>query len=176
MPRAPNTAPITAPPTVDATTYAVTVLRQDAPRPRSPSGVMLASIDSPQGDQVARTPAAADTARPTTRSSASRDNGVVRWSVETGMAHGYARVQELGVDAGRVVAPLDVDRCRRDGRRGGRLPCPGARAGGSVRRRLGQQSAHRRPVGSGALTSDATGRPVDIDEVRRPGDLVGLPR
>src|SRR3954447_6535179 len=112
MPSAPSTAPIAAPPVVDATTYAVTVRRQDAPRPRSPSGVMLASIDSPQGDQVARTPAAAATASPTTSSRRSRAKVVVRRCVETGMAKGDAGVQQLRVDAGRVVVPLDVCRLR----------------------------------------------------------------
>src|SRR3954471_21324626 len=162
MPRAPSAAPIAAPPTVDATTYAVTVLRQDAPRPRSPSGVMLASIDSPQGDQVARMPAAAATARPTTRSKTSRAKVVVRSSGEAGMSGRDADVQQLGIDPGRVVVPFDVRRSAGSPR--------GPVVGG-----LCQQPTDGRPVRPGALARDAAARPVDVDEVRRAGHAVALP-
>ena len=40
------------------------VVRQLALRPRSPSGVMLASIDCPQGDQAERIAAIAPAAHP----------------------------------------------------------------------------------------------------------------
>ena len=56
-PSAPGAAPISAPPSVAPSANAVTVTAHVEPRPRSPSGVMLASIDSPQGDQAARTAA-----------------------------------------------------------------------------------------------------------------------
>src|SRR3954464_8242384 len=100
---------------------------------------MLASIDSPQGDQVARTPAAAATASPMTSNRRSRAKVVVRWRFETGMTGADAGVGQLGIDARGVVVPVDV--CPRRG---------GAR--GPVVRRLRQQSAHRRPVGTRALT------------------------
>src|SRR4051812_5241458 len=146
MPRAPSTVPIAAPPAVDATTYAVTVRRQDAPRPRSPSGVMLASIDSPQGDQVARIPAAAATARPTTRSKRSRAKIVVRRCGEARMAGPDADVHQLGIDPGRVVVPFDVRRS--------------ASTRGAVVRSLCQQPADRRPVWTRALARDAAARPI----------------
>src|SRR4051794_35805534 len=156
MPRAPSNAPIAAPPAVDATTYAVTVRRQDAPRPRSPSGVMLASIDSPQGDQVARIPAAAATARPTTRSKRSRAKIVVRRCGEARMARPDADVQQLGIDPRRVVVPFDVRRSA-------------GRTRGPVVGSLCQQPTDRRPVRSGAFPRDAATGPVDIDEVRGAG-------
>src|SRR3954471_6796220 len=162
MPRAPSAAPIAAPPTVDATTYAVTVLRQDAPRPRSPSGVMLASIDSPQGDQVARMPAAAATARPTTRSKTSRAKVVVRSNGEAGMARRDADLQTLGTAPGRFVVPFAVLRSAGSTR-------------GPVVVGLGQQPADGRPVVAGALARDAPVRPVDVDEVRGAGHAVALP-
>ena len=46
-------------------------------RARSPSGLMLESIDSPQGDQVARTAAMAAIGRPRARASAVTDMSVV---------------------------------------------------------------------------------------------------
>src|SRR5438067_12136023 len=53
-PRPPAASPVTAPPSVEPMkkNHAATANRLF--RPRSPSGVMLESIDSPHGDHVAR--------------------------------------------------------------------------------------------------------------------------
>src|SRR4051812_37296042 len=102
---------------------------------------MLASIDSPQGDHVARTPAIAATVTPTTSNSSSRDKVVIRRSDQARMTGADADVLELGIDPGRVVAPLDV--------RGAALCRCGPRS--SVVSRLGEQCAHRGPVGPGAF-------------------------
>src|SRR2546428_8153920 len=56
-PTHPSTQPTPAPAAVDPARSQATVVAQFAPRDRSPSGVMLPSIDSPQGDQADRTPA-----------------------------------------------------------------------------------------------------------------------
>src|SRR3954451_9758028 len=57
-------APNSAPAAVDAAVYQSAVVIHRLPRARSPSGWMLESIDSPQGDQVERTAATRATAIP----------------------------------------------------------------------------------------------------------------
>src|SRR6516162_1186775 len=66
MPIAPAAAPMSAPPKVDATRYQPIVRPNRVLRARSPSGLMLASIDSPHGDQDERSPATAATTTPAT--------------------------------------------------------------------------------------------------------------
>src|SRR5690349_606200 len=56
-PAAPRAAPRAAPAAPAASANAVTVIPHRLPRLRSPSGVMLPSIDSPQGDHSERSPA-----------------------------------------------------------------------------------------------------------------------
>src|SRR3954452_12308444 len=64
VPAHPRAAPTMAPAAVEPPTYQPAVTNQWFPRPRSPSGWMLESIDSPQGDQVERTAATSATAIP----------------------------------------------------------------------------------------------------------------
>src|SRR5437588_10359942 len=66
IPNAPRTAPAARPPATEPTRYAPAVTPHRLPRARSPSGLMLESIDSPQGDQVERTPAMRASPNPTT--------------------------------------------------------------------------------------------------------------
>src|SRR5437660_1030670 len=63
-PARPSSTPAAAPPVIDAARYAVTVTPHRLSRARSPSGWMLASIDSPHGDQLERSPATVATTRP----------------------------------------------------------------------------------------------------------------
>src|SRR5205814_3648757 len=67
-PRNPRPPPTVTPASVEPRTYAITVTHQRDPRPRSPSGVMLPSIDVPHGDHVDRRPAATASATPTATS------------------------------------------------------------------------------------------------------------
>src|SRR5439155_25136085 len=53
-PSAPSPDPAAIPPSVEPLTKAATVTPHRRPRARSPSGVMLPSIDAPQGDHVER--------------------------------------------------------------------------------------------------------------------------
>jgi len=53
----PRRTPRSAAATVDAVMYATTVVAHFEFRLRSPSGVMLASIETPQGDHEDRSPA-----------------------------------------------------------------------------------------------------------------------
>src|SRR5436190_6431230 len=129
---------------------------------------MLASIDSPQGDQVDLTPAAAATAMPTRSRAVSAAKIALRRRREAGVTGGDAGVLELGVDAARVVPPLDVGRPSADWVRADR-------ARGPVGVGLAEQSKYGRPVRAGALAGDPPGRSVHVDEVRRAGNLVGLP-
>src|SRR5947208_16567065 len=61
----PPVHPAAAPATVVPPRYQLTVVRQCPPRDRSPSGVMLPSIDSPQGDHADRMPATTASPTPT---------------------------------------------------------------------------------------------------------------
>src|SRR5437667_162271 len=104
----PKAAPTAAPPaadpernvatkvryTADPVTNAATVAVHRCRRPRSPSGVMLPSIDSPQGDQVDRMAARPATARPnpTSERSATRSP-----AVEAGVAGTDSRHPQLGI-------------------------------------------------------------------------------
>src|SRR3954449_4226895 len=121
---------------------------------------MLASIDSPQGDQVARTPATAATVRPTTRTALSGVGIGLRRTGEAGVAGTDAGGEQLAVDAAGVVPRVAL----------------GVGAGGAAGRPVGaglpEEGADGRPVRAGALTDDATGAPFDMHEVRRPGDVV----
>src|SRR3954454_11881207 len=114
---------------------------------------MLASIDSPQGDQVARTPATAATVRPTTRTAWSGVGIGLRRTGEAGVAGADAGGEQLAVDPAGVVPP-------------GGFRLGGGAAGRPVGTGLAQEGADGGPVRAGALTDDATGGPLDVHEVR----------
>src|SRR5437588_5916650 len=99
--RPPKAAPASAPPPAEARTWAAAVSHHRFRRTRSPSGWMLASIDSPHGDQAERTPAISATATATP--------GIKCRSVaRVGTAH------VAGADAGMVQARV----ARQDAGRG----------------------------------------------------------
>src|SRR3954471_1789180 len=106
---------------------------------------MLASIDSPQGDHVARTPAMAATVRPTTRTVRSGLGIGIRRSDEARVARADARGEQLAVDAARVVAPRRV--LGRAPHRLGRAPRDGV-----------ADAALREPVGGGLVDEPLDGR------------------
>src|SRR5439155_24495146 len=97
----PNTDPTTAPEAADATPHAVTVIPHLELRLRSPSGVMLASIDSPHGDHAERMAAVTERAKASATMVGSGFIGVVHERL-SGVQAGVA-----GADAGRIQLGVD---------------------------------------------------------------------
>src|SRR6185312_14116244 len=143
-PAAPRRAPATAPAPVAATAKAVTVIPHRLPRLRSPSGVMLPSIDSPQGDHSERRPATTASGTATT-SSAGAVTGPRGVGPEAGM---------VGADAG-----------------GRQLALGRALATGHVVLGVGEQREHLVEALRRALAGQVTAA-VDVHEVRAGGDVV----
>src|ERR1700704_1217317 len=119
---------------------------------------MLASIDSPQGDQALRAAARHASTHPTTTMVAftrSRSLALLRdlgcGSVEARITGSDTMGEELAVDQLLVRGFEGV----------GRLP---------------EQVPHLRPRGAGTFPADAALGPVDEHEVRRARHLIGLPR
>ncbi len=130
---------------------------------------MLASIDSPQGDQLERR---------------RREGGDGDAGDEDGRAHrgrscprsasswvGYSLGSPGPIPAESSSSSALASRARsvEGGRRGG----AGLRG---VAERLGQQRGHLGPGGPGSFTEDVAGRALDEGEVRGDRHVVGLPR
>src|SRR5438067_8002026 len=149
-PTAPSSVPAAPPAAVAASPKAVTVIPHLRPRLRSPSGVMLPSIDSPQGDHSERSPAttASGTA---TASSAGAVTGHRAFGPEAGV---------VGADAGRRELALHPQ-----GALGRAL------AAGDVVLGVCQQREHLVEPLRGALAGQLAAA-VDVHEVRAGRDVV----
>ena len=128
----PASTPTAAPPAVEPSTYHAVVRPHRRRRPRSPSGVMLVSIDSPQGDHVERTAATAATASPASRTADATPAGLLRIRIQARMAGQDAGGGQFAVDAVGPVTPVHRRSRRIRPARGGprchRTACPSSAA------------------------------------------------
>src|SRR5207245_1569416 len=155
-PRRPRAAPRAAPPVVLPARKAPMVIPHLDRRPRSPSGVMLPSIDWPQGDHVDLR--AATTARPTPMATTVRS--VAPMPVLRAVVRGSSPVEAgvPGMDPGRCQLGI----CAADpvGRTVPFSPDVGLQDG------VLQEGEDLLPVRGSSLAVDLAGRALDVDEVR----------
>ena len=150
-------------------------------RPRSPSGVMLESIDSPHGDQVLRI--AAEHRQRDAQHGDRPDHRFV--TGESPLGHRSVTSDHPSPRTGsdrraRRRRSAARRRCGPPVRRRRRAWRPGAAESGSDRRRASpvawpSRLGDLRPVGAGAFAPDRAARTVDQHEVRRAGHVVSPP-
>src|SRR5665213_464259 len=97
FPISPAIAPAAAPAAVDDRAYAPTVSHQRLFRALSPRGLMLASIDSPQGLQLDRSPATTASGMASSQRSLIPEVESVGGRIEAGVAGLDARRRQLPV-------------------------------------------------------------------------------